>query len=145
MNNKSIGFLATIIVIGFTTACSKQVEQSAVEKELAGTWQWVSTDGGLAGHIHETPASTGKNVSLKITTDGKYSIITNGVSTSEGTYVLEKGKCIHDHTNKTVINFSSSAINDLMIEKVDSTKLKLTDENYDGTETLYERAASSGH
>ena len=84
---------------------------------LAGTWQWVRTDGEIGYHLHETPVSTGKNIDLKIGFDNKYYIYTNGYLTSEGTYLLETRKCIHDHTDKSFINFSSPTDYDLMVEK----------------------------
>ncbi len=133
----------TIIVTEFITGCSKQVEKSTVEKSLVGTWQWVRTDGGFAFHIHETPVTTGKNIDLKIASDGKYSIYTNSVLTSEGTYVLEKRKCIHDLTDKTFINFSSDY--DFMVEQIDKMNLEVSDEAHDGIGSSYKRKSLNGN
>ena len=137
MTTKLVCLLMTVMVIGFTTACSKQGKKPIVEENLVGTWQWVRTDGGIAFHIHETPASTGKNIDLIINSDGKYFIYTNGNLTSDGTYALETRKCIHDHAIKTFINFSSDL--DLMVEIIDEESLEVSDEAHDGLASSYKR------
>ncbi len=139
MITKFMYFLTMIAAVGLATSCSKQVEQSATQGSLAGTWQWVRTDGGLAYHIHETPSTTGKNIDLKLTADGTYEIITNGAATSSGTYILETRKCIHDGKEKRFINFSLPSDGDFMIESVDGEQLQLSDEAYDGIGRLYAR------
>jgi hypothetical protein len=137
MKSRLCCLLATISVTVLITGCSKQKEESSIQKQLAGTWQWVSTDGGFAFHIHRTPANTGKNVDLKITADGKYAIFTNDILTSEGTYALETRKCIHDHANKTYIKFSSDP--GFMVHYVDVESLEVSDEAYDGLGSEYKR------
>jgi len=129
-----LSFLLTII-----TSCSKNDNYTFDNQNLTGTWKWVRTDGGIANHIHETPASTGNNIDLKITSDYKYFIYTNGTLSSQGTYNLEIRNCIHDHTDKNVINFSTSTDPDMMIENVDNLNLELSDDVYDGTSSLYVR------
>ena len=141
--NKVNYFLVTLLLTLSITGCSKQVEKSTVEESLVGTWQWVRTDGGFAFHIHETPVSTGKNVDLKVSPDGKYSIYTNGALTSNGTYTLETRQCIHDHTDKTFINFSSGS--GFMVEKIDNQHLDVSDEAHDGVGSSYKRKSLNGN
>ena len=143
MNYKLIYFLVTILVTVSIIGCSKQVEKSTVEASLVGTWQWVRTDGGLAFHIHETPVTTGKNLDLKITSDGKYSKYTNGALTSNGTYTLEMRQCIHDHTEKTFVNLSSDS--DFMVENIDNDHLEVSDEAHDGVGSQYKRKSIDGN
>ncbi len=140
---KVIYFLVTLLATVSITSCSKEVGKPTVEESLVGAWQWVRTDGGFAFHIHETPITTGKNIDLKITTNGKYSIYTNGALTSNGTYALEKRKCIHDHMEKTFINLSSD--DDFMIEKVDRENLEVSDEVHDGIGSSYKRKSLNGN
>jgi hypothetical protein len=128
-----LGLLSTCLL---ATSCSKQKENMANES-LAGEWEWVKTDGGIANHIHETPASTGKKVELRLRADNQYSITTNGVVTSQGTYTLIRRTCIHDHLDKTVIDFSTDQ--DLMVEEISKSTLALSDEAYDGLGSLYSR------
>jgi hypothetical protein len=135
--NKVIYFLVTLWVAVSITGCSKHLDKSTVKESLVGTWQWVRTDGGFAFHIHETPSTTGKTIHLKITSDGKYSIYSNGALTSNGTYTLETRQCIHDHTNKTFVNFSSDP--DFMVETIDNHNLEVSDEAYDGVGSSYKR------
>jgi hypothetical protein len=135
MKIKGIPFLIILPAFAFI-ACSKNDETAAVAS-LAGNWQWVSTDGGIAAHIHETPANTGKNIELKITADGTYTVYTNGQLSSAGTYTIETRKCIHDHANKPFIIFSADR--DVMIENLDVISLEVSDEAYDGVGSLYKR------
>lgn len=106
-------------------------------KDMAGSWKWLSTDGGIANNIHETPASTGKNINLVLSADNTYSVMTNGSVTSQGTYALDMRTCIHDHSNKRVINFSGAEDIDVMVESLANGMLTVSDENYDGTISRY--------
>jgi hypothetical protein len=99
----------------------------------------LGTDGGFANNIHETPSSTGNNIILKFANDDKYFYYKNGNLISYGTYTLETRKCIHDHNDKPFINFSSTSDPGLMIEKLDSNNLELSDEAYDGAGSIYRR------
>jgi len=143
MKNRFRCLLTTISIIMLITGCSKQKDKSSIQEKLAGTWQWVRTDGGIAAHIHRTPANTGKNIDLKITADGSYAIFTNDILTSEGTYTLETRKCIHDHANKTYIRFSSDP--GFMVEYLDVERLEVSDEAYDGLGSKYRRKTSVGN
>ena len=133
---------ALFLLMASATSCSKQdcnTSDTLEKKGLPGTWKWVRTDGGIANHIHETPASTGKNIEWQMKPDFTYAVYTNGTVTSQGTYILETRNCIHDHTNKQVINFSSLNDRDMMIEKLDGTNLELSDDAHDGIGSLYTR------
>ena len=133
---------AFVLLMVAAASCSKQVSKASATKDLANTWQWVRTDGGIANHIHETPLSTGKNITLKISNNSNsYAIYTNDSLTSQGTYTLEERTCIHDQTNKTFINFSADT--DWMIEKIDSENLQLSDESMDGLQSIYKRQTAS--
>lgn len=104
---------------------------------MAGTWKWQSTLGGTANIVQETPATTGRNVNLALNSDLRYFIYTNGVLTSEGTYRIVTQNCIHDNTNKQVIDFSSPGDRDMMIEKMTSKQLELSDNTFDGALSSY--------
>ena len=135
-------FVAMLSVITFVTGCSKKIDRSSAEQNLIGTWSWISTNGGIANNIHQTPTNTGKNIELTFEVGGKYSIYTNDSLTSNGTYVLETRKCIHDHTDKIFINFSSDK--DLMVENIDKENLELSDEAFDGVKSNYKRKSANG-
>lgn len=126
----------------FSVACSKNMSPATGENNLTGGWQWVRSDGGFGYHIHDTPASTGKNIELRFSDADGYAFYTNGALTSQGTYKLEKKQCIHDKAVKTLINFSG-ADTDLMIEKMDGGTMELSDEHYDGIGSVYQRKASA--
>lgn len=118
------------------SSCSKDND---VSDKLVGTWQWVRTDGGLAYHIHHTPASTGKFIDLKIARGNRYYIYTNGILTSQGTFTISTQNCIHDHEDKAFLDFSGNTERDMMIEDVTDNELHLSDNAHDGIGSLYTR------
>lgn len=124
-------------------SCSKFKKENANDS-IVGEWEWVKTDGGIANHIHDTPASTGKKVELRLT-DQSYFITTNGALSSQGTYTLVSATCIHDHRNKAVIDFSSASDPDMMVEEMNNNTLILSDEAYDGVGSLYHRKGTNGN
>lgn len=137
---------AFAIIVFSISACSKQTGKAAAgnaseNKGLVDSWEWVRTDGGLAYHIHDTPLSTGKHIVLKMAGDSTYSIYTNNELTLQGTYTLETRTCIHDHTQKSFILFSSGQ--GMMIEKLERESLQLSDESHDGLGSQYKRAVTN--
>ena len=126
-----------LIVLPMLVSCASQnTESPNNDQNMTGTWVWISSSGGIAGTTN-TPKTTGKNIDLKITTDSKYFIYTNGILSSQGTYNLETQNCIHDHTDKKVLIFSNDE--SMMIEKIDTFNLFLSDENFDGFTNSYTR------
>lgn len=130
---KSFGLLVLTLIL---TSCTDQINSKNEDGSIATTWSWTSSSGGIAG-ITNTPASTGKNIDLIIYSDNKYSIYTNGKISSQGTYTIGAQKCIHDNTVKNVIIFSNDT--SMMIEKIDTVNLILSDEFYDGFTVSYIR------
>jgi hypothetical protein len=128
-----------ILFLTIFMSCSKQSGNTSENQNLTGTWKWIKTDGGIANQIHETPASTGNNIDLKLTENYQYYIYTNGSLSFQGSYTLVSKNCIHDHTNKNVINFSSPTVQDMVIEKVDNLTLELSDEAFDGMISKYSK------
>lgn len=104
---------------------------------LVGDWTWVSTSGGINGQINDTPTSTGKTIKLSFTSDGKYTITTNGTVTKEGTFILYKDVSNLDHIERTYIDFSSDGHQ--MIRSNDETNLYLSDDANDGVESHYKK------
>lgn len=139
IQNLIFSFFASLCVLMFW-GCSKKHDNTLESNQsIVANWKWVRTDGGIANHIHETPISTGKNIDLIFKGDNSYSIYTNGVLTSQGTYSIEYHICIHDHLKKRVINFSTPSDEDMMIEKIDNYTLELSDDNYDGIGSSYSK------
>lgn len=132
---KDLLLIAMLFTLG---ACSKDDGPAA---PLEGVWQWVRSDGGLGNTIHDTPASTGRNITLKLMDGGRYAVYINGVLDAEGTYTLETRTCMHDELPKTVINFPERG--DAMIHVLDAHRLELSDEVPDGLGSLYHRAEVS--
>ncbi len=120
-------------------SCSKENTGEKTPADLAGSWTWVRTDGGIGNNIHDTPASTGKNIELVLSSDSKYSFYTNGILTSQGSFSLPAHNCIHDNNSKKVLDFSSPAATDLMIESNNGVTLIVSDEYLDGTISEFRR------
>lgn len=133
--------LLLIAVIALTTVSCTKPGTELPYTQLVGEWQWVRSDGGIANLIHDTPASTGKNVTLKLTADNQYFFYSNGSLASQGTYTLETRACIHDGQQKTLINFSGCP--DQAIHLLNATTLELSDEAHDGIGSQYRRAIVS--
>ena len=125
------------LVTVFFSACTK--ENQAEVENLEGTWEWVSTDGGIANHIHQTPASTGNLIVFRFNANHTYSKYTNATLTEQGSFRVEKRKCIHDHQEKPVLFLGSDAGSGMMIERISADTLELSDDFADGTGSAYSR------
>lgn len=129
----AISLLISLLLI----SCSKD-EFSKVKSELYGDWEWQETTGGIMG-VMETPASTGKTMMLRFTSDQKYSLLSNGALTSEGTFSIRKERSIVDQTDKPVIVLSPSPWPDMMILELSDNRLWLFENVYDGFNHIYVR------
>ncbi|MGV3504855.1 MAG: hypothetical protein ACO1O1_14190 [Adhaeribacter sp.] len=135
-----------LMILFVALACENQ---EAAPRTLAGKWEWVSTDGGIANHIHETPQASGKAIVLELDNNLTYREYLNGTLSSQGTYFLSKGTCIHDHQEKDVLTFSGDVLfagqQHLMVERLNNLNLYLSDENADGVESRFKLAAAGGN
>ncbi|HAO47750.1 MAG TPA: hypothetical protein PLZ45_15830 [Ferruginibacter sp.] len=131
-------FFILVCTLLAVSSCTKPAKDDT-GTGLAGDWDWVQTDGGIANHIHETPASTGKNIVLRISGNNSYQVITNGVITNQGTIDFTSQVCIHDNSSKKVIVFSNPLELPMMIEKPIGSTLELSDNANDGILVQYRR------
>ena len=88
---------------------------------LTGSWKWTNTDGGIADNVHETPASTNKNIELSFLNNNQYTQSVNGVVTSQGTYSTSFKNCIHDGTSKLWVDFSERITVSMQMKFIHST------------------------
>ena len=129
------------VAINLPPSCSKSVAKAAVNERLVGSWEWVRTDGGIANNIHDTPASTGQEKTLLLNANNTYVITINNAIFSQGTFSVESKQCIHDGTTKPFLQFKHDP--GMMVEVVDSSFLKLSDEANDGTDSQYHRTGTT--
>ena len=104
---------------------------------LVGDWTWVSTSGGINGQINDTPTSTGKTIIMKLDSDKKYTITTNGTVTNEGTFSLYKNVSNLEHYERVYIDFSNAP--DQMIVNIEEKTLILSDDVNDGYTYTYKK------
>lgn len=110
---KTVFFIFAIVSL-FLISCdhndSDDMANSEIDAQiknaLVGNWNWVRSDGGFGFHIHDTPSSTGNDVTFKITGDFKYEILVNGISKSVGTYVLSLQNSIYSTEKQVHIQIS---------------------------------------
>jgi uncharacterized iron-regulated membrane protein len=127
--------LVSLLTLVLLAGCVKNNETND-HTDLIGSWQWVRTDGGIGNHIHQTPATTGNQVELRLSAGNHYAIYTNGTTTQQGTYYIETRQCIHDQTAKRVLVFTNGS-GDMMVEYKSNDTLSLSDDHYDGIGSLY--------
>lgn len=125
-----------IFFSGFFLSCSREINPASRDEGLAGTWMWVRSNGGLSYSV-QTPASTGDHIDMELQADGKYTIHKNNSVSSEGTYSTRIQRCIHDHKDKPYISFSNDQ--GLMIERITTDSLYVSDEFFDGYNRVYIR------
>lgn len=75
-----------LVLIGLAVWCCTEKDEVPVTG-IVGTWNWISSTGGIAG-VTETPESTGNKIVLVISMDSIKTYI-NGVLSSESKYTIE--------------------------------------------------------
>ncbi|UKJ08612.1 hypothetical protein [Solitalea lacus] len=145
---KTIKQALLIFFCSFLFSCEDKEIEASVEKMLTGTWEWESTDGGIAFNIHQSPTTTDKNVLLIFKPKRHYSIFVNNKLVEEGSFTFTKQKCIHNHSEKPVIQLNKTINTEpgvnipaviKMIENLDENTLTFSDENYDGIGSSFKR------
>ncbi|PIQ21117.1 MAG: hypothetical protein COW65_11040 [Cytophagales bacterium CG18_big_fil_WC_8_21_14_2_50_42_9] len=119
-------FFATCLL----PACQTEEINPEVSNSLAGNWQWVSSNGGITGQDHQTPASTNTQLVIQFTSDNQFFRYQNGVKTEETTYILQQGKSIYDasgQSNIMIINGTGTRYS----YRLENNELYLFDECYD--------------
>ena len=94
-------------IFAFLAVFSCRSEDDTDVSPVVGEWEWVSSTGGV-GNTTETPASSGKTIIMKLDSDKKYTITTNGTVTNEGTFSLYKNVSNLEHYERVYIDFSNA-------------------------------------
>lgn len=126
-------FVLTLGII----SCSSDDEIKINNSDLVGIWNWYSTDGGIAYHIHENPESTGTEIELHLNSNYSYEIIENGTEISNGTYELSMRESIYSTEQERFITYSESYQNQNVvisgiIRIISSDTLTIADNYVDG-------------
>lgn len=116
------------------TSCDKITEPPGIQQELIGTWEWSESTGGIAG-IKLTPESSGTTSKLIITLE-KVKTFKDGNLISEKNYTLSIRPSITSQTDTDQITIGDNYSQTI---KIESDKLSLIDEVYDGYYNIYTR------
>ncbi len=133
MKKNLIHLLFIFILFG----CTDELVSLAPNSGITGKWNWSSTNGGLAAHIHETPETTGKTVQLILNEDLTYKVLENNEEVSSGKYKLTKEESIYSGELGDYIIIGdnlqiSSVVLKGIIRITEGSILTISDNAYDG-------------
>lgn len=133
-----ISLIIALFALGIS--CSKNTSPAYRDLSLSGSWTWLSTDGGIAYNIHETPSSTGKSIRWDLNNNYTYAIYENGLLQSKGNFTMTTAVSIHDGLEKPMINFDNGTSR--LVLKADAASLQVSDNAYDGTISVFSRVST---
>lgn len=128
--------LTFLLIVGTLFAFSCKKEETLPNNSLAGTWQWVSSTGGIAGKTY-TPASEGYERSLLFTDNLKYSNLKNSISQKSGKFEIIKAKSIYKTELVDFIKYDDGTMSIILNQTSD--ELVLADNNYEGFSETFKR------
>ncbi|MTH16501.1 hypothetical protein [Flavobacterium sp. LC2016-01] len=128
-----------ILAIGLIS-CSSETDANSGKSGIYGKWNWEGTNGGIAFHLHSTPASTGNSIQLSLNKDNTFSITKNGKITASGNYDITMQKSIFTGEMEKFItcNITENLQEPLdvtirgIITNSESNKLEIAENNPDG-------------
>lgn len=126
MNTRIILLIALILAV----SCSKSDSH-----QLTGSWEWVSTTGGIAG-ITETPQSAGIQKTLRIDDEFMY-YYENGDLVNQVAYKIIKAASLFSQGTVKQIEMEGSSIRQSFL--AGDLTLVLKEEVYDGFQHTYIR------
>jgi hypothetical protein len=126
----NIKIILLISVILSATSCTKDKSH-----QITGTWEWVSTTGGIAG-INETPQSTGMEKML-IINDEFIFYYENGDLVRQSAYKIVEAPSIYSSGTVKQVEIEGSSIRQSFL--AGDLTLVMRDEVYDGFEHTYIR------
>lgn len=142
MRNISFLFLIAFGIL----SCSTDGKLPTENSEIVGIWNWKSTDGGFANHIHESPETLGKLYQLTLKSDHSYTIKENGISISKGTFDLSQKESQLFNKVHTFIHFSGDfegvqgVVLNGMVRRIDQGTLSISDDFHDGIGSTFVRS-----
>jgi hypothetical protein len=126
---KSIAIVFSILCL--FCACTKDNNGT-----LTGKWEWVKSSGGISGRI-QTPASTGKNVYLEISSN-RIKSFENGNLVLDYEYSIQTKKSLLTNVEQEmIVDNQNNNIPQTFIVK--GTTLYLNDECFDCYQSVYLR------
>lgn len=126
-----------ILTFGFIS-CKADYEPTIGNADIVGTWNWISTEGGIATNINETLTTLGKNYKLKLNTNYTYLVFEDENEISTGKYELTMRKSIYSSDMERFISYSDSfqqpqyLVLSGIIRVFEVSNLTISDNNYDG-------------
>ena len=132
-------FIFTLLLFSCNNNDLTKIENS----DLIGKWNWRSTKGGIGGHINDTPQTTGKTIHLILSSDYTFSVIENGDTIADGTYLLTTRKSIYNGEMERFIDYvekdNSKRFWSGIITTYKTNKLDILSNFYDGVGSEFVR------
>ncbi len=104
--------------------------------DIIGSWTWTESTGGIAG-VTKNPESSGESWSIEFRKDGTYREVHNGEERT-GRYSIEERPSIFDHEQRPALVIDGTL--ERIIARPESGKLVLSDNVYDGFNSVFTRA-----
>jgi hypothetical protein len=141
---KKVKLLILSMVIATTVGCVEDDDYVLEDSGLVGEWSWVSTDGGIAGNIHHTPESIGKEITLIMNIDYSYEVYEDDTLVSDGIFDLVLKNSIYSQELTVFIeltdNYSyQNVVIAGAIVSLDDQTLNISDNFSDGVASIFER------
>ncbi len=116
---------------------SNPTNEGNISSDIIGNWQWKSTTGGIGG---TTTTPTGDNVYvLRITSDSNYIELRNDTTTFTDKFTTYQFNISDSSQSHLVIDFINSRRFSLLVIKVTTDSLILSDMITDGFTSVYTR------
>ncbi|QOG02206.1 hypothetical protein [Flavobacterium sp. MDT1-60] len=139
-------FITLLLVAISLTSCSADEDDKVRNSEFVGKWNWTGTHGGFNFNSHATPESTGTTLQLNLMKNYTFSILKDGKEIGTGKYKLTMIKSIYTGEMEKYITFDMTNIPEGsyfvtigIITIYEENKLSISDNNYDGVGSGFER------
>lgn len=123
----------------FIAGCKQNMPTQAGSNQLYGSWQWIKTQGGLAGQTY-TPNSTGYTAKVVFLVNGFAQYYRNDTLTSLVKFTIVKKKLSSNDIEVELLHFNNgNFLFDQVINFQGSDSLLLSDYAADGFNYFYTR------
>ena len=138
MNFCRVLFVLVVAGLSLLSGCAQTFDGVPHKHPACGHWEWVSSGGGLSGHQHSDPGTTGSTRSIHLYHTGDYELFRNGELAEMGRYTIKYRDTVHE---REAIYFRSEEGKEWsrVIDSVTPLRLSLSIGAADGSGSTYVR------